>query len=695
MVAKRKATAAAVTSAADAPDAKRRKLPVQPIQEETPESTTEIGLGFLAQIKSGCDKRHRPIATRFLTLPDKKKLPQYYQVIALPIALDTIEDKLNRRQYPTLSTLESDLKRMVSNAKLFNEKGSDVYSDAERIRKMVSNYMIRVNPAYKDGSGYTPMPTPLPGEKQNGTSASTNSPDDGEDDADADGETDVEETVPVKPRKSVTLHGPSAEKELNRRRASSTPAVQEAEDAGEDFEGNTFQQAQEKIMSEMIQLKNKDDQLISGPFQNLPPRDLRDYYRIIKHPQCLKGAQKMVRGVKGRDKPTGVSFFKSWQAFEDEISYIWKNARQYNEDGSEIFELANEFEAYFNRRLTEAKKVVSEPPQPKLRIKMSAKSPEPKIKLRFGQKSAHSEDAVIKVDDSALKRQQELVTAGANGQSITGVNGTPSLPPSRNPFSGTKSSSASIPIPTTNTTSQSSGGGSATSPPIIINGVKDEIHVAKAPTPVPAAVKVRRGSDASKEATQSPRLAAVSMPPPASLPASLPTGSPHLQPAASSNHLTHSHTLTNPLDSRWRQPGKDASDALISNVTIATHPGLKLDHHFHLDIPPSPTASQQSVVVNLPATHYCLQIIPTISAKHFQRQHKLFVTVGNQRLNPSPMRAEETDPRRPLYDTRVLPGVNRIEVEMIAGPPRGAPKVGPGQDIELEKTTVFVNILRS
>ena len=52
------------------------------------------------------------------------------------------------------------------------------------------------------------------------------------------------------------------------------------------------------------------------------------------------------------------------------------------------------------------------------------------------------------------------------------------------------------------------------------------------------------------------------------------------------------------------------------------------------------------------------------------------------------------DVRRPLYDTRVLPGLNRIEVEMIAGPPRGAPKVGPGQDIELEKITVFVNILR-
>ena len=138
----------------------------------------------------------------------------------------------------------------------------------------------------------------------------------------------------------------------------------------------------------------------------------------------------------------------------------------------------------------------------------------------------------------------------------------------------------------------------------------------------------------------------------------------------------------------------DASDALISNLTIATHPALKIDHHFRLNIPPSPVASQQSVTINLPATHYCLQIIPTISPNLAHRQSKLFVSVGNSRLNPSPMKADDVDIRRPLYDTRVLPGLNRIEVEMIAGPPRGAPKVGPGQDIELEKVTVFVNILR-
>lgn len=39
-----------------------------------------------------------------------------------------------------------------------------------------------------------------------------------------------------------------------------------------------------------------------------------------------------------------MSLFKSWQAFEDEVSYIWRNAREYNEDGSAISEAAGEIE---------------------------------------------------------------------------------------------------------------------------------------------------------------------------------------------------------------------------------------------------------------------------------------------------------------------------------------------------------------
>ena len=72
---------------------------------------------------------------------------------------------------------------------------------------------------------------------------------------------------------------------------------------------------------------------------------------------------------------------------------------------------------YFHRRLKEAKEVVTEPPQPRVKLTMGAKSPEPppKITLKFGNPKPGT-SAGLSVDGEALKRQQDLVRAGVNGQ---------------------------------------------------------------------------------------------------------------------------------------------------------------------------------------------------------------------------------------------------------------------------------------
>ena len=61
----------------------------------------------------------------------------------------------------------------------------------------------------------------------------------------------------------------------------------------------------------------------------------------------MKSLQKKVKGAIGRNAATGISVFKSWAAFEDEASNIWKNAYIYNEDGSDIFVLAKELEVKY------------------------------------------------------------------------------------------------------------------------------------------------------------------------------------------------------------------------------------------------------------------------------------------------------------------------------------------------------------
>ena len=83
---------------------------------------------------------------------------------------------------------------------------------------------------------------------------------------------------------------------------------------------------------------------IYTPFGNLPTRKLEDYYKVIRHPVSLKSVAKLTKGIHGRAPPTNQTDFKTWDMFEDEVSYIWRNAKEYNEDGSDMYTLANEFE---------------------------------------------------------------------------------------------------------------------------------------------------------------------------------------------------------------------------------------------------------------------------------------------------------------------------------------------------------------
>ena len=56
----------------------------------------------------------------------------------------------------------------------------------------------------------------------------------------------------------------------------------------------------------------------------------------------MKTFQKRVKGQK--NATPGGSDFKTWGAFEEEASHMWRNAYHYNEDGSDIFALAKELE---------------------------------------------------------------------------------------------------------------------------------------------------------------------------------------------------------------------------------------------------------------------------------------------------------------------------------------------------------------
>lgn len=59
----------------------------------------------------------------------------------------------------------------------------------------------------------------------------------------------------------------------------------------------------------------------------------------------LNQVLKRIRGWINREHGfSGTSDFKNWQQLEECARLIWENAREFNEDGSDMYNLAGEFE---------------------------------------------------------------------------------------------------------------------------------------------------------------------------------------------------------------------------------------------------------------------------------------------------------------------------------------------------------------
>ena len=189
--------------------------------------------------------------TQFLSLPPKHDLPDYYDFTKLPLALDTIQKKLQRNGYPTMTTLESDFKRLVQNAKDYNAAKSDIYEDAERIRKLVYNYMKVHNPQYTEDPDYASFPTPLP--QENGVAVEKGSR---EQDIKEVGDGLQARQSSERPKRSIPPQAsePPSDRKLSIAASATTGDGEEDVQTGGDldFSGLTFQEAQQKMIVHLL-----------------------------------------------------------------------------------------------------------------------------------------------------------------------------------------------------------------------------------------------------------------------------------------------------------------------------------------------------------------------------------------------------------------------------------------------------------
>ncbi|XP_058534634.1 protein polybromo-1 isoform X9 [Ochotona princeps] len=88
-------------------------------------------------VRSCRNNQGQLIAEPFFHLPSKKKYPDYYQQIKMPISLQQIRTKLKNQEYETLDHLECDLNLMFENAKRYNVPNSAIYKRVLKLQQVM------------------------------------------------------------------------------------------------------------------------------------------------------------------------------------------------------------------------------------------------------------------------------------------------------------------------------------------------------------------------------------------------------------------------------------------------------------------------------------------------------------------------------------------------------------------------------
>lgn len=116
---------------------------------------------ILKELRKVRDADGSPLAAPFERLPDKTIVPDYYQTITNPIALDNIKKKAKRKKYQTVDQALSDLELMFDNAKLYNEDGSQVYEAAVKLqqqaRVLAEQEKLKPDNDFRDEDGKLPL----------------------------------------------------------------------------------------------------------------------------------------------------------------------------------------------------------------------------------------------------------------------------------------------------------------------------------------------------------------------------------------------------------------------------------------------------------------------------------------------------------------------------------------------------------
>ncbi|KAM9409587.1 polybromo 1, like [Pholidichthys leucotaenia] len=267
--------------------------------EPTGGNLKEVLEQLLEAIVSHTDPLGRPVSELFQKLPSKVQYPDYYAIIKEPIDLRTIAQRIQNGYYKSVNAMAKDIDLMAKNAKTYNEPGSQVFKDANTIKKV----FIQRKTELEHGE---PTKSSLrirnrrsgQGDRLSGVSVAIQYGSESEDDPVLSGSVCYDE------------------------------GESEAESQSSSMEmSNPIFQLYEAVRG----ARNNQGQLFSEPFQQLPSRrEYPDYYQQIKQPIALQQIRaKMKNGE-----------YEGIEQMEADLTMMFENAKRYNMPNSTIYKRA-------------------------------------------------------------------------------------------------------------------------------------------------------------------------------------------------------------------------------------------------------------------------------------------------------------------------------------------------------------------
>ncbi|XP_056380135.1 protein polybromo-1 isoform X12 [Hyla sarda] len=254
---------------------------------------------LLESITVAADPNGRLISELFQKVPSKVHYPDYYAIIKDPIDLKTISQRIQSGYYNNLNSMAKDIDLLAKNAKTYNEPGSQVFKDANTIKKLFA-----LKKSELDYTEYS---------KSSLRSSRNKRP--------AQGDRLSAITMALQ-------YGSESEEDASLNAASSI-RYEEGESEGESI--TSFMD----ISSPLYQLyetvrscRNNQGQLIAEPFFHLPSKKkYPDYYQQIKNPVSL---QQIRTKLKNQD-------YDTLDQLETDLNMMFENAKRYNVPNSAIY----------------------------------------------------------------------------------------------------------------------------------------------------------------------------------------------------------------------------------------------------------------------------------------------------------------------------------------------------------------------